>query len=252
MRVGPFAVGVKARGGVTVENEVHASIRQHGVGCAVKGKERCSLLRHAEYVALKEHPTLGRDLIRNPEIQILESQSKGTATQETAHLDATSTGVVRGHGRSGLRLVVKFLLLAVGHYPARVVDTEVDPGSRKERCAVRRRRRHVLDRKGRVAGRRVKSVGRRDHHAVTVGVFEVLVDPTASRKVVLVELAGAHKHRRHFAVEDVAVDSERREGVVRLDGLAALHRLEGNVWRRVPEANVIERGGAGLQISRSD
>ncbi len=78
------------------------------------------------------------------------------------------------------------------------------------------------------------------------------VDPAGRGQIRRIELAGADQHRRQLAVDQVAVDRERREVVVGADRLATDRRGQGDLAGRVPEADVGQRGRVGLDLGVGD
>ena len=99
------------------------------------------------------------------------------------------------------------------------MDPEVDVGLGEHRHAVRRLRRDVRHHEIRVTGRVVDGVRGEDRGPDAVRVLQVLVHPTRRREVRGVDLSSADEDRCQFAVDEVAVDAQRGERVVRADRL---------------------------------
>ena len=87
-------------------------------------------------------------------------------------------------------------------------------------------------------------VGRRDDHAVAVGVLERGVDPRRGRQVAVVDLPHPHDHRGLDAVDLVAVDGQGVELVVGADVLQLV--VGGLGLGRVPQPDV----GQGVAVGR--
>ena len=153
--------------------------------------------------------------------------------------------------RTRVHLVVEFRLLRVGDDPTGVVDAEVGVGLGQHRHAARRRRRNVRDHEIRIAGR-IGAVGGEHGRTDAVGVLQMRIDPAGRRQVRGVQLARADQHGRELAVDEVAVDGERRERVVRANRLSACDGCQRDRLGRVPKADVVEGRRRGLHLGLGD
>ena len=250
--VGVLGVGVLRGRGVAVEYEVDVAVRDDRVGLGVEGEEGGGLLSHGGHVANEEDPGVGGDLVGDEKVEVTQSHGEGQPREEPPHPHAPRARVVRLDVRPTGELVVDLGLLGVSDHPAGVPDTEVDPGLGEGGQTPRRDRGEVRHVENRVTRRGVDLVGREQGDAVTVGVLQVSVHPPGRGQRGGGDFAGTDEHRGEGTVHLVAIDAERREGVVRANRLAANGGGEGDLGIGVPESNVGERRGVGLEDRARD
>ncbi|GBD28715.1 hypothetical protein HRbin31_00736 [bacterium HR31] len=245
-----LAVRVTVAGGVRVHHPEHAALGHHRVGIPVVPEERRQAPDPLGHRAGEQDPAVRGEVRGEQDAPVAEAGGEGHAPQPAAQGDPRPALVAAGHVLVAPGVVELFHPGADDHVVAGQL-AEVDLRAVQPQLRELRAGRDVPQPQLRQALLRDPVHGGR-HHAVTVGVDEVLVHPRAGlrRQAGGVQLP----HRQHELLlappDRVAVDVHVGEGVVRPQALQLAESLQqGPV---VPQAHVVQGGplpldGRGVQ-----
>ena len=213
------------------------------VRVAVEPEERRRLLHARADVAVDHHAALGREIVRQQDVERAEARREGRLADQRVDRDAAPSLVARVDVLVAGGIVE--LLRARAHEHVLVADLAVvDLGPRDLGQAARHRGRDVLDEE---LGQSLRAdpVDRSRHQAVAVGVGQVLVDPVPARQVAVGQLARREHDLAVLAVHRVAVHVDVQELVVGPDLLELA--VGGEQRPVVPEPDVLDREVVALE-----